>query len=282
VSAGFRVLPLLLLAWLSFAQQPTFRSSIEAVRVDVLVTQGGRPVPGLTPGDFEVFDNGVAQQIDQAAFEKIPVNLVIVLDASSSVLGEREQHLRAASHAALDRLEPGESAGLITFSHSVFVPDRLTENLSTVSKAIEQPLPLGDTSLNDACYAALLLAESQPGRSLVLVFTDGLDVSSYLSPQAVLEAAKRSDAVVYGVAVKAPGRYAFLRDLAEASGGEYFEIESSSRLDEAFVRVLDQFRHRYLFSYTPRGVERRGWHRLEVRVKRRGALVRARPGYVRD
>jgi hypothetical protein len=46
-----------------------------------------------------------------------------------------------------------------------------------------------------------------------------------------------------------------------------------------FLRVLEEFRHRYLVSYTPRGVSKDGWHRLSVRVKRSGP-VKARPGYV--
>jgi len=39
---------------------------------------------------------------------------------------------------------------------------------------------------------------------------------------------------------------------------------------------------RYLISYSPQGVSGAGWHRLEVRVKGRGATVKARPGYFAD
>jgi VWFA-related protein len=112
----------------------------------------------------------------------------------------------------------------------------------------------------------------------VIVFSDGVEVSSYLNADAVLDTAKRSDAVVYGVALRNLGP--FLRDLTDATGGDLFEIESTRELDAAFAMVLDQFRHRYLLSYTPRGVERGGWHRLQVRLAQGGATVRARPGYL--
>jgi hypothetical protein len=46
--------------------------------------------------------------------------------------------------------------------------------------------------------------------------------------------------------------------------------------------VLDEFRQRYLVSYTPRGVVRGGWHRLDVRIKRSNVAVKARPGYLAD
>ena len=59
-----------------------------------------------------------------------------------------------------------------------------------------------------------------------------------------------------------------------------FEVEKETKLSAIFLSMLEEFRQRYLVSYTPRGVTRDGWHRLEVRVKRRGALVKARPGYL--
>ena len=278
-----RFLSIVLLPWALLAPQaPLFRATVEAVRVDVLVTEGGHWVPGLTPADFEVLDNGVPQRIDQAVFEEVPLNLVIALDGSASVEGTRAEHLRAACHRALDHLRPDEKAGLIVFSDALLVPRGLTGNLAEVHAAIDEPLPLGDTSLADASYAALLLAESQPGRSLVVIFTDGVEVTSYLGPEAVLEAAKRSDAVMYGVAVESAGRPRFLKDLTGASGGDVFEYTSADQLEETFVKILEEFRHRYLFSYTPTGVERAGWHRLEVRVKRGGVSVKTRPGYFRD
>lgn len=271
---------LLLWSWTASAPQqvPTFTSGVEAIRVDVLVSRGGRPVTGLTPADFEVRDDGVVQQIDHAAFEEIPLNVVLALDASSSVAGPRAQHLRAASRGLLDRLKPEDHAALVTFGDAVIVRSGLTRDLSSIREALDQTVPFGDTSLVDASHTALLLGESQPGRALVIVFSDGVEVTSYLDASAVLDTAKRSDAVVYGVALKNLGP--FLRDLTDASGGELFEIESTSELDTAFAKVLDQFRHRYLLSYTPRGVKRGGWHRLQVRVKQGGATVRARPGYL--
>lgn len=273
-------LSLVLLSWISPAPQqvPTFTSGIEAVRVDVLVARGGRPVIGLTAADFEVRDDGVVQQIDHAAFEEIPLNVVLALDSSASVAGARAQHLRAASRGLLDRLKAEDHGALVTFGDAVVVRSGLTRDLSSIRATLDQTVPFGDTSLVDASHTALLLGESQPGRALVIVFSDGVEVASYLDASAVLDTAKRSDAVVYGVALRNLGP--FLRDLTDASGGELFEIESTSELDAAFVKVLDRFRHRYLLSYTPRGVKRGGWHRLQVRVKQGGADVRARPGYL--
>ena len=273
-------LAVLLCSWAAGSPQqpPAFRSSVEAIRVDVLVSRGGRPVTGLTPADFEIRDDGVVQQVEHAFLEEIPLNVVLALDASSSVAGERARHLKAASRGLLDRLKADDQAALVTFGDAVVVGSPLTRDRSSIREALDAVVPFGDTSLIDAGHTAMLLGESQPGRALVIVFSDGVEVTSYLAAQAVLDTAKRSDAVVYGVALKSLGP--FLKDLTDASGGELFEIQSSGELDAAFAKVLDQFRHRYLLSYTPRGVKRGGWHRLQVRVRQGGTTVRARPGYL--
>src|SRR5512139_1187340 len=82
-------------------QNPTFSSKVEAVRVDVLVTEHGKPVRGLRAADFEVFDNGVRQTVDFASAEQLPLNVVFTFDLSDSIVGERLANLREAGHAVL-------------------------------------------------------------------------------------------------------------------------------------------------------------------------------------
>src|SRR5712691_11240590 len=85
------------------AQDAVFSSKVEAVRVDVLVTERdkGAPVLGLEPGDFEILDNGVPQQVDLVSFEKIPINVILGFDMSDSVAGEKLDNLRRAGAAVL-------------------------------------------------------------------------------------------------------------------------------------------------------------------------------------
>jgi Ca-activated chloride channel homolog len=256
----------------------TFTSRIEAVRVDVLVTENGRPVSGLTPADFEVLDEGVSQQVTLASFEKIPLNVVLALDMSASLQGLRLGHLQAAGRTVLDGLKPGDRAALVTFSHVVAPAFGLTDDLEKVRTALDRSQGEGLTSLIDAAHAGMLVGESDAGRSLMIMFSDGVDTSSWLPADAVLESSRRSDVVVYCVEV-GTRRARFTRDLSEATGGRVFSVGSTDDLTSAFARILEEFRMRYLISYSPQGVSTTGWHRLEVRVKRRGASVKARPGY---
>ncbi len=261
-------------------QRPTFVTGIEAVRVDVLVTANGRAVRDLGPTDFEVLDSGVRQQVDLVTLEQLPVNLVLAFDLSESVTGERLDHLRAAAGVVLDGLSREDRAALLTFSHLVTLRHGPTSDLAAVRRALSSATAIGDTALIDGAYAGLMLAESDPGRSLVIVFSDGIDTSSWLSPRAVLDAAKRAGAVVYCVSAGPTRPVSFLRDLSGATGGTLFEVRATSTLPAVFGGILAEFRQRYLLSYAPHGVSNVGWHPLEVRVKRRHVTVTARPGYL--
>ena len=260
-------------------QNATFSSRVEAVRVDVLVTDNGRPVRGLGRDDFEVRDNGVAQQIDLVSFEQILLNVILTLDMSDSVAGDRLARLRAAGGAVLAGLAREDRAALVTFSHVVELGAGLTNDVHAVRTALDRASGMGNTALIDGTYAAMTIGESDAGRALLIVFSDGLDTSSWLSADKVIDAAKRSDVVAYAVSVRSPIKPEFLRDLTSQSGGRLFEVEKSEDLESTFVGILDEFRHRYLVSYTPQGVARDGWHKLDVRVKRK-ATVKARPGYL--
>jgi VWFA-related protein len=145
--------------------------------------------------------------------------------------------------------------------------------------ALEKVQADGNTALIDGSYAGMMIGESDVGRSLLIVFSDGLDTSSWLSAGSVLETARRSDVVVYGVSAGGGTHPEFLRDLCATTGGTLFDISSMRDLGAIFVRVLEEFRQRYLVSCSPRGVSQDGWHRIDVRVRDRNAIVKARPGY---
>jgi len=261
-------------------QNPTFSSRVDAVRVDVLVTEDGKPVRGLRPGDFEVFDNGVRQTVDLVSFEQMPLNVVFTFDMSDSVKGDRLGNLREAGRAVLGALKKDDQAALVIFNNQVLVGPALTSDVSLVRKALDGAMPTGNTSLVDASFAGMMLAESDVGRGLVIVFSDGRDTASWLRPKAVLDIARRCDAVVYGISAGMALKAEFLQELTDQTGGRLFTIESTKGLSAIFLEVLDEFRQRYLLSYSPAGVSRDGWHTLTVRVKGRSAAVRARPGYL--
>jgi len=310
--------PLAILAATSsgtIAQQPVFKARVDAVRVDVLVTRGGRAVAGLTAADFELRDSGVLQRIEAAALEDVPLNLLFALDMSHSMKGEPMQHLKDAAHAAAESLRTNDRASLIAFSHVVQKRLSWSADAAAIGTAIDSLDVAGSTSLTDAAFAALALRERAGGRMLVLLFTDGLDTASWLDPIAVIEQARRSDLVIDAVRlgpdaadpgdfrgrrsgpVPPPGsaerirqwfqqepqlfRYGFLPALAEETGGEVIVAAQSRDLRAVFVKIVSAFKTRYMLTYSPENVAAAGWHPLDVRLKDKPGDVRARRGYTR-
>jgi Ca-activated chloride channel family protein len=261
------------------AQEPSFRSSSLGVRVDVLVTDGAKPVAGLTAQDFELRDNGVTQSIALVDAADVPLNVVLALDTSGSTSGARQADLIVAGNGLLDGLKPADRAALTTFSHAVAPRIALTADLGSIRAALGGIKPAGRTSLSDGIYAALAATLKQPGRSLVVVCSDGSDISSWLRPEDLIESAKRANAVVYAVAAADTKRIAALEAVTDATGGDLLRVTSSADIRSAFQKILQDFRNRYVLAYSPTGVPPGGFHRLEVRVKRRGLTVKARPGY---
>ena len=278
------------------AQTTRFRSGADAVRVDVQVKRGNKPVAGLTADDFELRDSKVVQQVEAVAIEDVPVSLLLALDTSGSVKGVLLQQLKAAARAAVGALLEDDQAGLLTFSQRIGRPAALTHDRAAIRRAIDLMDAEGATALRDAIFTATALREAAPGRVILLVFTDGLDTISWLDPASVLDAALRSDMVVYAVSsmrrrqTQERARFEaepdlfpgpFLEELAERTGGELLHITQGAQLAPAFAGIVSDFKSRYLLTYSPRNVPAGGWHQIEVKLKRGAGTVTARRGYYR-
>jgi len=288
----------------STAQNPKFRSTVSVVRVDALVTDGRKPVAGLTPANFEVRDNGVAQKIIDVQYESLPLNVICVLDVSGSVAGKPLVQLKDATGAVVDSLAAGDRAALATFSNRLRLHSRLTADRDGLRAAVGAVTASGLTALFDAIFAGLALREADDGRTLLLLFSDGEDTVSWLTASQVLDAAKRSDVVVYPVKArevtpmelirivpslhgqllqtrriesKSASEYVF-GELAEETGGRVIYAEMST-LRETFLATLQEFRQRYVISYEPIGVPAGGWHTIDVKLHGRSGSVKARRGY---
>lgn len=262
------------------SQNAVFSTRVDRVRVDVSVRQDGRAVRDLRAADFEVLDNGVPQRVDLVGFEETPVNAVLAFDMSGSVQGARLDQLRRAGTRFVEAIGPDDMAALVAFTDLVTIRSRFTADKRHLLEALNQPALGADTSLIDAMHTAMVLGESESGRPVVIVFSDGADTSSFLSVDQVLNTARRTGPVVYAVTSSQAERRGFLDDLVRLTGGRRLEIASLDRLSDAFAEILSEARQRYLLSYTPTGVDAGGWHELTVRVRNRRADIRARPGYL--
>ncbi len=256
--------------------QAPFRSQVEVVEVDVAVTRGGATVAGLTAGNFVVTDNGVPQEVTAALLDAEPLRVTMVLDTSKSVSGSRLASLIKAGSGMVRALGPKDQVSLITFSHQVTLRVPMGSQFAGIDNALASLTGTGATALRDAVYLGLAGASDDRSRALLLVFSDGFDTASFLSSEAVIESARRSNAVVHVVQFRADK---FLGRLAEATGGRTWSAQSDRQLEALFGRVLDEMRARYLLTYSPSGPQKPGWHQIKVSLKGARGDVIAKQGY---
>lgn len=260
--------------------QQKFTSRVESVRVDVLVTANGRPVEGLTAEDFDVRDNGAVQRAQMIGAGTLPLDVTLALDMSSSLEAERLDALRRAGNLLLNGLTSEDRAGLLTFSHAVTRRQEMTPDHARVRSALAATEPGGGTSLADALYVGMTMSEAGGRRPLLIVFSDGIDTTSWLSADDAITAAKRLETVAYAVSTARAGDTPrILHDITSQTGGNLLQVTSRD-LEASFVKILDEFRQRYLLSYTLPSAPTPGWHRIDVRVRKRGMNVKARSGYL--
>jgi VWFA-related protein len=277
---------------------PQFRASVDVVRIEALVLDDGRPVAGLTAADFAVTDNGAPQTIAVRPLARQPLDVAITLDTSSSVRGKRLDQLREAARSLIAQLGPDDRATLVTFNHALTLGPRDAAP-ATLASHLAGLEGRGRTSLIDAVTTALAWNSDRRRPNFVLVFSDGLDISSWTRVDQALALAGASDAVVDTVltgellptslarldagnmvASSTPGER-FLIDLAEQTGGRVHNGDSGAGLSGAFKLAFEHFRARYEITYTATSTAP-GWHALQVSVPaRRGATVHARRGYQR-
>lgn len=273
-------------------QQAVFHAGVHAVRVDVSVSDGHIPVPGLTSADFSLSDNGVDQSVEAASIETVPIDVTLLVDTSASTDGVIARFKTAVQQCA-DLLRPIDRVRLVTVSNrvdEVFPMQRPDRHLP-----IETMQAGGGTAVNDAMIYAFAWDPGPDRRHLIVAFTDGEDNESTLPPDTVVAVASRVDAVMHVVladayaplqrAPLAAGQTAELAsrsaivDAAKRSGGDVHHVTDAVA---AFKEVFDDFRQSYTLYYTPRDVPVPGWHDILVAVRTPNAahlIVRARKGY---
>lgn len=281
---------------------PQFRSGTDAVTIEASVRDGTKVMLGLDAKDFVVTDNGVPQEIYQASYGKLPIDVTVALDISYSVTGDALNRLRRAIAQLMADLSKDDRLKLITFNEQVSRVVDFTSDESAVDGAIQSVRAGGATSILDAISVALVSATGADRRQLVVLLTDGNDSTSATEPQQLLQVAQRSNATVTAVlpsglvplagfgrvrALTTPMSQfqydlsQFYSKLATDTGGLLIPLTSAtSDLTPTFRRALDEFRSSYVLYFTPKGVERGGYHVLTVTVPRnKSYTVRARRGY---
>jgi VWFA-related protein len=267
------------------------------VNVDVVVLHAStRPrkrvlVSGLGKEDFQVYEDGVLQEIKSFSHDDIPVTVGLVVDNSGS-MRPRHAEVVAAALAFARSSHPDDQMFVVTFNENVTfgLPGKtpFTDQANQLQVALSRILPNGKTALYDAVAAALQhLKKGARDKRVLIVVSDGADNASQHQMEEIMTRAGQSDAIIYTIGLfeqddpdKNPG---VLKRLARATGGEAFLPESVKDVVPVFERIALDIRNQYTITYTPANRRQDGTYRT-IRVNAaapgQGRIsVRTRSGY---
>jgi Ca-activated chloride channel family protein len=270
------------------------RVDVRLVRVLATVKNpAGELVGALNKEDFEILDNGVAQQI--AIFERQteqPLSVAMLVDASGSTAKDLKYEVDSVVRffkALFAEGNPKDAVALYSFNYQVTLHNFLTHNQGPLEHSLRTIQGEAGTSMYDAIYFASRHLEEREGRKVMIIVTDGGDTTSVKDFHAALDSAQLANASIYPVLVvpitndagrNLGGEHA-LTTMALGTGGRVFQPTLGQALDTAFTDIIKDLRTQYLLAYYPKDVPltKNRFHRLQVRSRRPDLRVTARNGY---
>jgi Ca-activated chloride channel family protein len=196
--------------------------------------------------------------------------------------GERLALAKEGARRLVAELRQEDGAMIIAVSGTVDVAAPLSGDRQAQQAAIDALDPWSTTALHDAVVASIDRIQTGSGRRALVLFSDGTDRYSEMDSAAVLDRARRSDVMVYPVAV-GRARSTLFPELAAVTGGRSFQARDRAAAAEAARTIARELRTQYLIGYTPARPRTEGvgeWRSIRVEVQAPGARVRARDGYV--
>jgi Ca-activated chloride channel homolog len=266
---------------------PAFTSGVQLVEVYATVTDAkGELVTGLRQSDFEVLEDGAPQEVTAFAAGEFPLAVALGVDRSFSMAGEPLRLAKLASQAFLRELKPDDRSMVVAIGNQADVIAPLSADRAAQARAISELDAWSTTALHDALIATLDRLEPEPGRQAIVVFSDGADRYSEHKASDVMERARRSNALIYPIAL-GKTRPALLSELAVLTGGRSFLLRDARELEKTLAAIARELRYQYLLGYTPSKQIKKGdreWRSIKVTVKatRPGLRVRARDGYMTE
>lgn len=270
--------------------QPAFRATVEMVNILCTVQNHGRYVDDLTRDDFEIYEDGVKQDIRyfsrETGEDAQPLNVMMLVDTSGSVKDKLYFEKQAAMAFLEETLRKNKDmAAILQFDSEIMLDQDFTFDLPLLDAALKDIRAGGATKLYDAIWLAVdeLLGE-QVGRRVIVVLSDGDDTHSQKTDDDAIKIAQDYDVVIYGIGVKGgrfDSNFGKLKQFARETGGLFFNSKASlDELRSAFAKINAAVKNQYSIAYVPKNPARDGSFReITVKLRRSGLKVSHRKGY---
>jgi VWFA-related protein len=270
------------------------RTDVEEVDLNATVLEGSRLVQNLTRNDFQVFEDGVKQNIISFQHTDLPVSMGLVIDNSGSMYRKRP----AVNKSAVDLVAASNSqdeAFVVNFSDEAFIDQDFTSSINRLRDGLAHIESRGGTALYDAVVASAdkLVADAKRPKQVLVVITDGEDNASTLTlEQTIRRVQQLSGPEIYTIGLlfgdemtHSEIRHArrALEMMSTETGGMAFFPRSMEQVDEIAAEVARDIRSQYTIGYhSTKPTTIPGFRRVQLTAEAQGMgklTVRTRTGY---
>jgi Ca-activated chloride channel family protein len=285
------------------ARQPTFKSGVELVYLDVTVqAPDGSIVRGLAKEDFLIYDEEVQQEVAIFSAEPAPISVGVLIDTSGSMSGERMASAIRAADALGRSLRPGDQWSISTFDSTRRTMLTWRPYSPSVVNSLRAMPTSGSTELFRAVTEMVPYMKDTPHRKrALLLMTDGIDNSiiaasrEYRDPFGApgpLESSGKAQAalregevLLYALGINVAGRAGAvhvpsLQRLAEPTGGSVIIASTIREVEAAAQRIADELRQQYTLGFSPQHAGDGTYRRVRVTTRHPDYRVRTRDGYL--
>ncbi len=270
-----------------FGNLPGDRVDVTVQQIPLSVASGSAP---LSAGDLTLLDNGTPRNIESlVAASDQPLNVILLIDYSESMLEELPVVKAAAKQFAQALLRPRDRIAVVGFNQRTFWLTGYTNDFNAAAASVDRVQPIGQTHLYDSVIEMLFELQKQPGRKALVVLTDGVDQGSTFKLDHVIHYARYAGVPVYPIVknrmLSRLMRFGIgqlqarrLTQLARDTGATYFIIQKERELPSVYARLAAELQQQYqlVFYSDPSAGDQ--WHALAI-SSRSGHKLRIPKGY---
>jgi VWFA-related protein len=266
----------------------------EVILNATVLANGNQLVQNLKKDNFQVFEDGVKQNIVSFQHTDLPVSIALVIDNSGSMSKKRP----SVNKSALDLVEasnPQDEAFVVNFSDEAYIDQEFTSDVNKLRDGLSHIESRGGTALYDAVVASAdkLVSDGKRPKQVLVIVTDGEDNASTLTlEQTIRRVQELSGPVIYSIGLlfgdemsHAEVRHArrALEMLSTETGGIAFFPKNIEQVDEIAAEVARDIRSQYTIGYhSNKPSSEPGFRRVQVTAEGPGLgklSVRTRTGY---
>jgi tight adherence protein C len=236
-----------------------------------LVGPDGKAIPDVDASQFQILEQNQPQAVSSLAHgpsKEVPLSVVLAIDLSGSMAGDKITQAKAAAIDFLSSLGPNDKAALVSFTDKVTTVVPSTGDHAALEQGINSLQVGGNTAIFDALYQSAQILSQAPKdtQRAVILLTDGADNSSVHSLRVASDVAKQQDALVYTIGVGSDADDNVLTTLAQ-TGGKYYKAPAPSDLAGIYKAISLELSSQIILRYSSTTHVTRTYDLVTVQVK---------------